>query len=318
MKYQWDNDRKNYSSLKSTDTYLKVQVSILNNYEIIDKCSDVHEYIILANNLLKKGIEYHKSDNLILAVMNLQESLALFHACGDQKRQALALLYLALVADYAYDYKSVIAYSQQCLSLVESNPDLRFQLLTSLGNSYHYLGDANTAISFLKQSLKIVKKQQDKLNQVTVLNNLGLLYKASGRIRRAIVLKRESLAIAREIQEYQLEAKILKNLANTWYDFGDYDTAILHYEQWMAISNIFNHPSHVIDVLGNLGESYSVLGNYPKAVKYYEKRLELAGMLKNAEIEAQTLLNLKVTFAALGDEKKAKMYEEMMGEMIKS
>jgi tetratricopeptide (TPR) repeat protein len=316
VKQKCDSDLENTGSLESTYTYLKVQVSTLNNYDIEDNCSDIDEYTSIAKKLLKKGIECQNSHQLVSAVMNLQESLALFHACGDLERQAVTLSHLALVAHHANDYKSVISYSQQCLSLVEADSGLEFQLLTNLGDSHHHLGNVDQAIIFLRQSLRIVKKQQDKFNQVTVLNNLGILYKASGKIRRAIVLKRKSLEIVREIKNHYLEAQILKNLANTWYDFGDYHTAIAYYEQWMIISNLFNHPYYVIEVLGKLGEANYVLGNYAKAVKHYEKRLELAGMLKDTEMQQQTLLSLKMTFAALGDYQRAKMYEEMMGEVI--
>ncbi|WP_233455533.1 MULTISPECIES: tetratricopeptide repeat protein [Nostocales] len=132
--------------------------------------------------------------------------------------------------------------------------------LTLLGNSYHYLGQYERAITFYQQSLDIAKEIGDIQGESRSLNNLGNAYYSLGQSERAIAFHQQSLDIAKEIGDIQGESISLNNLGFAYNSLGEYERAIAFYQQSLDISR------EIGDVLGeslslnNLGDAYDSLG----------------------------------------------------------
>ncbi len=155
-----------------------------------------------ASSLLRQGIKQQKAGDVIAAIQFFRQSLEMFQLAGDVPQQEQVLSLLALVTYTSGDYKSAITYSQQCLALKNtSDPAVRMQVLSHLGNAYRHLNNYSKAVEFLEECLKLTKQLQDKRSQVAALNNLGLVYKASGNFLKAIEYQEQSLEIVQELQD---------------------------------------------------------------------------------------------------------------------
>ena len=146
QKNKWNSSLKNTLPLYIPTEFLKKNQEYSDIQEIDEALqADVsfkdEEQSFEASQLLQQGIQQQQAGDYNAAIKALQHSSALFQAYGNSLKQAQALSYLALVAYCSGDYKSVISYAHQCLSLAKENKEQRLQIqaLSHLGNAYKKL-----------------------------------------------------------------------------------------------------------------------------------------------------------------------------------
>ncbi|MDJ0673884.1 MAG: tetratricopeptide repeat protein [Calothrix sp. MO_167.B42] len=267
------------------------------------------ELLITACSQLQKGIEQHKNGNLKVAMAFLQESWKKFQVLEDLSQQIKALRYLTLVAYNHGDYKIVINYGTECLSL-KPEPKIQQQILSYIGNAYRHIGYYEPAIQYLSQCLEIAKQLNDKKSWVAALNNLGLVYKFSGNLPLAINFYEQSLTILQELQDQWGEEQVLKNLGDAYYGLNDYNKAIDYFQKSIQIAQSLNRPRNVVRLFKNLATTYYALGDYAQVIACYEQRLKLAQELGDTRTQEQSLRNLGIACEANGDYRQAITYYE--------
>ncbi|MGF1673527.1 MAG: tetratricopeptide repeat protein, partial [Rivularia sp. (in: cyanobacteria)] len=138
-KNRWNSGLKNtlplHISTELINTELEDDKNIQGNQDAQTQESFREQESFEASQLLEQGIQHQQAGEFNAAIKSLQHSLALFQAYGNSPKQAQALSCLALVAYCSGDYKSVISYAEQCLSLARDTHEQRLQVqaLSHLG-----------------------------------------------------------------------------------------------------------------------------------------------------------------------------------------
>jgi tetratricopeptide (TPR) repeat protein len=79
------------------------------------------------------------------------------------------------------------------------NQAIRSEALGQTGKQHLHLGDYDTALKYLKQSLAIQQEIGDKSGEGTTLNNISQIFKARGDYDTALKYLKQSLTIQQEI-----------------------------------------------------------------------------------------------------------------------
>ena len=141
--------------------------------------------------------------------------------------------------------------------LKSDDPRTRAHALGSLGFSWHALGDYDTALDYMKQSLAILREIGDKKGEGTTLNNLSQIYQARGDYDTALDYLKQALAILREIGDKKGEGTTLNNLSQIYDARGDYDTALDYLKQALAICREIGDKAGLCATLFNIGNLHA-------------------------------------------------------------
>ena len=115
-------------------------------------------------------------------------------------------------------------------------------ILNNISQIYDARGDYDTALQYLKQSLKIRQEIGDKSGQGTTLNNISQIFKARGDYDTALQYLKQSLKISQEIGDIAGEAVTCFNMARIFDDLGDIKSAILLVQKTVIIDIKTQHP----------------------------------------------------------------------------
>lgn len=193
------------------------------------------------------------------------------------------------------------------MPLVEA--DVRF----TLGNSFHYLGDDETAEREFRiaRELYAARRGRDHPGTLTITNNLANSVQALGRHAEALELRKETLALrkAKLAPDHPHTLISMNSLASSFVALGRYAEAQELYEETLALRKSklgADHPD-TLETMNNLAASYMVLGRQADALQLREETLALM-QAKLGPNHPNTLLsmhNLAQSYEALGRQSEA-------------
>jgi len=169
------------------------------------------------------------------------------------------------------------------------------------GMMLHSVGQYDTALGYLEQSLAIQQQIGDRQGEGATLNNISQIHKVRGDYDTALGYLEQSLAIQQQIGDRMGEGTTLNNLATTAYAKGDYDTALTYLEQSLAIRQQIGDRNGEGATLNNISQIYDAKGDYDTALAYLEQSLAIRQQIGDRKGEGATLNNLATTAYAKGD-----------------
>ena len=225
---------------------------------------------------------------------------ALVAAELSEPAQRLVLEWIVYTLNMAGMYRTLL--DDWLLPLAEANnPQIKADALNQIGKQYHHLGQYDTALDFLKQSLAIQQQIGDKSGEGTSLNNISQIFKARGDYDNALDFLKQSLAIRQQIGDKSGEGTTLNNLATTAYARGDYDTALQYLQQSLAIQQQIGDKSGEGVTLSNISQIYSARGDYDSALDFLKQALAIQQQIGDKQGEGTTLNNISQIYTARGD-----------------
>jgi tetratricopeptide (TPR) repeat protein len=133
------------------------------------------------------------------------------------------------------------------------DPDTRGAALGQTGKLLFHVGDYDTALRYLQQSLAIRQQIGDKAGEGTTLNNISQIYDAQGDYDTALRYLQQSLAIFQQIGDKAGEGATLNNISQIFKAQGDYDTALRYLQQSLAICQQIGDKAGLCATLFNMG-----------------------------------------------------------------
>jgi tetratricopeptide (TPR) repeat protein/DNA-binding XRE family transcriptional regulator len=173
--------------------------------------------------------------------------------------------------------------------------------LNYLGIAYSDLGEPQTAITYHKQRLALVRNFGDRRSEGATLSNLGVAYYDLGEPQTAITYYEHALAIARDLGNRHGECQALGNLGVAYHDLGELQTAITHYEHCLAIARDLGARYDESIVLANLGNAYIALGESGHAITLCAEALAIVRELGDRRNESYVLSYLACAQAYPGE-----------------
>jgi serine/threonine-protein kinase len=199
----------------------------------------------------------------------------------------------------------------------ENQPELKADLMETMGRVYRSLGLYDSAWPLLEQAVELHRKVlgNDDLRVAHEMQNLGNLLHDKGKLVDAERLFSQALDIqlrrkATNTLEYAMN---LTNLASVLEDENQFDRAGQLYERSLAIKQALpgTDRKDVARSLNSLGKFYTAQGKYTVAAPYYVKSLnmrrELAGNRADKEL-ATSLGNMCLFLEDHGDLNDAERY----------
>jgi tetratricopeptide (TPR) repeat protein len=139
---------------------------------------------------------------------------------------------------------------------------IRGTALNESGITHKMLGDYDTALSHLQQSLEIRKEIADHEGEGITLNNLSQLFQARGDYDTALSYLQQSLVISREIGDRKTESSSLNNISAIYHALDDDDAALNCLQQALKIDREIGDHQGEGTTLNNLSQIFQARGDY--------------------------------------------------------
>ncbi|HKV07375.1 MAG TPA: serine/threonine-protein kinase [Thermoanaerobaculia bacterium] len=200
---------------------------------------------------------------------------------------------------------------------LESQPELRAEMMETMGRVYQSLGLYKRARPLLESSLRLRRQElgNDDLRVASTLHNLANVVRGMGENEEAEPLIQEALRIQRSQGETQNidYASGLTNLGTLLRARGELDKAEDLLEEGLAIKRSLPDvdPADIAGSLNNLGSFHQTRGHYPKAEQFFKDALAIRQELAQGQLDpdvATSLNNVGSVRQDLGDLPGAEAY----------
>ncbi|CAH1790375.1 unnamed protein product [Owenia fusiformis] len=185
---------------------------------------------------------------------------------------------------------------------------------TAIGLLYQSQGFYSDALLHHNDSLKIIRKTDDKNGVYGSLNNIGLAYRKMGDLTKALECQRDSLAIKRLIHKDNPHPEIagsLDNIGLVYRNMGDLTKALESHQECLTIRRLIHKDSPHPDVAGsldNIALVYRNMGDLTKALAGHQESLTLRRLIYKDSPHpdvASSLDNIGLVYTDMGDLTKA-------------
>jgi tetratricopeptide (TPR) repeat protein len=240
--------------------------------------------------------------SLLKAIEKYQESLPLWQAAGERRREANSLHNIGLVYNALGEKQKALDYYQQALLLKQAEGDRREEAntLNNLANVYGSLGDYERALDYLNQALLIRQAEGDQRGQASTLHNLGAIYNLSGDKQKALEHFHQALRLRETVGPRRGEANALGSIGQVYSSMGEKQKALEYYHRALQIFRVEGERIGEATTLHNLGAVSDSLGEKQKALDYYNQALALRKAIGDRQQVANTLHNIAMVYQPLG------------------
>jgi serine/threonine protein kinase len=199
-------------------------------------------------------------------------------------------------------------------------PLIEAQLRVTLGNSFMYLGEPNTAAAqFAAARAIFARNDPDHPDMLWSMNNLANAYAALGQNNDALALHQETLARRRRQlgPEHPDTLLSMNNVAVAYYDFDRPADALKLLDETLDLQKTRLGPDHpeTLRAMHNLARCYYALGRFDDALKLHQNTLARR-RIRLGPNQADTLHSmyaLALTYSALHQyPSAAKFHEESL------
>ena len=213
---------------------------------------------------------------------------ALVAAELTEPAQRLVLEWIVNTLNRAGMYRTLL--DDWLLPLAKANDlQIRADALNQIGVQYFHLGQYDTALDLLQQSLAITQQIGDKSGEGSTLNNMGEISRMRGDYDNALDFLKQSLAITQQIGDKSGEGRTLNNLSQIYSARGDYDTALDFLKQSLAIQQQIGDVAGLCATLFNIGHIHLQNEEVAEAIQTWitvygiAQKINLANVLQALE-----------------------------------
>ena len=139
------------------------------------------------------------------------------------------------------------------------NQQIRGEALGQIGKQYHHIGQYDTALDYLQQSLAIRQEIGDKQGMGATLNNISQIYDARGDYHTALEYLQQSLAIQQEIGDVAGLCYTLFNIGHIHLQNEEVAEAV---QAWVTVYGIAKQVNlaKILSALENLAGNIGLPG----------------------------------------------------------
>ena len=175
------------------------------------------------------------------------------------------------------------------------------------------LGSYEAGQELARQSLAMLRCQDDKQGMAKALNTLGALLMEQGNYHESQACYEDCLSLYRAIGYRPGEAVVLANLGNVVYAQGKYALACTYYSECLEARRILGDKRGIAAALGYWGRAMRELGDYSRAFDLLNESLAMRRELNDKPSIALSLNHLGTIKAYLGETEEARqLFEESM------
>ena len=243
-----------------------------------------------------------------------QEAFRLFGTGGETYRQALTLR--AMIARFAQlnEFRNVLKYSKEALSLAQSLGDRRLEgsIETFFGAASDFLGEIKEALAHYERAVVLARANGNQATEASALNNIGKVYSDASDQQKALEYYLQALPLYKPLGNQFAEGITLNNIGSVYNALGEPNKALDYLQQALSRFRTIGARARSSEslTLSNIGFSYSHLGDNEKALSYFNQARTIQQQTGNKTQEAETLDLLGVLYSQQNQPQKALEYHE--------
>ncbi|MEM6472763.1 MAG: tetratricopeptide repeat protein [Planctomycetota bacterium] len=160
-------------------------------------------------------------------------------------------------------------------------PRVQAQILRTVGDAYHGIGESEKAIPFLIRSVDLFRVQLGLDHPETLhgMSKLAVAYRDAGQLEKAMLLLERTLTLqkARLGLDHPGTLNSMNSLALDYLVTGQLDRAVSLYEQTLTLRRAKLGPNHpdTLTSMNNLADGYRAIGQLDKALPLLKETLTL-------------------------------------------
>lgn len=259
----------------------------------------------------KLGFEA-KAASKTASLEKYQEAFRLFGANGETYRQALTLRAMIVRFAELNDYRNLLKYSKEALSLAASINDRRLEgsLETFIGGANDFLGDVKEALAHYDRAVVLARANGAQGTEASALNNIGKIYADAADLQKALEYFLQALPLFKALGNQFSEGITLSNIGNAYLKLGEPQKAVDYFQEALPKLRAVGAKGQESLALSNSGNAYTRLGNDEKALSYYNQARAIQQQTGNKTQEAETLDLLGVLYSRQNQAQKALEFHE--------
>jgi HD-GYP domain-containing protein (c-di-GMP phosphodiesterase class II) len=239
----------------------------------------------------------------------LIEAVEQFSQCNDPRQMDCQTELAKLYRDLG-DLETALTLLNQTLDFARAASNLvaEAMVLNISASVYMMTGEPAEARQRLERVLELRLSSNDLPGQAVALVNLGNVLNDSGDYSNSLGRLIGAYQIIKTLNDPDLECKCLINIGETHLFMSQPDEAIQFFEQAAKLSHLHQHQFNKIAILLKLAQAHNALKQYVKAKELLLTCLEQARQANQRYLETTILTSLGETHLALSEIKEAQAY----------
>ena len=263
-----------------------------------------------AEQVFQEALQLYKqgtAESLRQAIPKFEEAARLYRQAGDQRLEALSLVFSGRIYSDLGEKQKALEYYNQALPLLRVVGDrgVEATTLSNIGTVYSDLGEKQKALEYHNQALLLRRAVGDRRGEATTLTGIGIVYDSLGEKQKALEFYKQALPIFGAVGDRRGEATTLTAIGVVYDSLGEKQKALEFYNQALPIFGAVGDRRGEATTLTGIGIVYSHLGEKQKALEFHNQALPLTRAVGDRGGEANTLNNLGGVYSDLGEKQKA-------------
>lgn len=164
---------------------------------------------------------------------------------------------------------SMIFYAKKGAQVKVSNKAWNANLINTVGVSFYYKSEFDSALYYYLQALKIRETLGNEKQIISSLNNIAVIYQIKGDQENALIYYFKVLRFREKAKDQDGISNICENIGNLYLERFDTKQA-LHYQlRALNIRQELNDTLGVAQINLNIANTYDVLNNKADSVFFY-------------------------------------------------
>ncbi len=285
----------------------------------------------IKNMAVKNAIEYyHKAMEIAEryglkdTISNLYEKLGDLYKVSGDYRKALDMYKLSLERGNprkvdigiktAITLEKIGKFNESLKILISYLNDARgvskARLLLEIGAVKWHVGEFDTALKYLNESLSEARKLNDYEIMAEAYRNMAIVKYYTSDYEKALEYSKKALDFALRSGNYDLLANSYNVIGVLYSTMGMHDDALHYYKKYLEISQKLGNYDYISKAYNNIFVAYKSKGEYQKGKEYYIKSFEIVLKIGNPRDLALGYNNMAVIEAQDGQFPKALEYME--------
>lgn len=247
----------------------------------------------------------------------LQLGLEASRRAGDRVSEARVLNALARLGKPQHGTARSVEYLRLALECLpaDSDPALRIQLLSGLGNCLSTIDPLGEAMTCLQESLALARELADARVLTRSLSMIAMHHAGLLDFGPALGYYDEALAILNRLGDRSTQPDLLSGRAGACIDLGRLDEAVESAQAAIALADELGTAYSLPYALGHLGRAYRLLGRPDDAVRTHRQAVDSALSTNSRGAEQVGRLHLGHSLVAAGRHHEA---NEQFGQVLRT
>ncbi len=240
--------------------------------------------------LSAQGDIYYIQGNWQPAIPKLNHGIVLSKTISSVEKETNLRIQLGTILCDMGKYDEAIDTLEKALVLASnySNEHLLAKILTVKSRTHLYIGDNESALCIIKESLQLNQKLGDKFGTAMALSGIGGTYGMTHRYKKSLACFQDAILIFEELDEQVEISRPIHNAGLAHYFLGNFNEAVSFFQKAVFQSEKIGDRVSTLSAFHRLGQLYHAEKQIDQAIVYFEKSTIISQELGDSGLPSAT------------------------------